>query len=57
MTQIRKVGGFTKAFEKSSDGLFPAQDLGQFGMALRQFQEIMQYWEFADESLDGVDKD
>ena len=55
MTQIRKVGGVTKAFEKSSDGLFPAQDLGRFGMTCRQFQEIMQYWEFADESDDNVD--
>ena len=32
--QRRKVGGITKCFESITDGLFPAIDLGQFGMNL-----------------------
>ena len=35
ITQGRKVGGITKCFENISDGLFPAMDLGCFGMNLR----------------------
>ena len=56
-TQTRKVGGITKAFETVSDGLFPAQDLGRFGLKLRRFQDIMRCWEFADDSAEGVDID
>ena len=54
-TQTRKVGGITKAFEIVSDGLFPAQDLGKYGMSLRRFQYVMNCWEFADEEAEGVD--
>ena len=56
-TQSRKVGGITKAFETVSDGLFPASDLGRFGMKLRRFQHIMQCWEFADDTQEGIDFD
>ena len=44
-----KVGGITKAFETASDGLFPASDLGRFGMKLRRFQDVIRCWEFNDE--------
>ena len=56
-TQMRKVGGITKAFETFSDGLFPPQDLGRFGMSLRRFQDIMRCWEFADDQAKDVDID
>ena len=56
-TQARKIGGITKAFETVSDGLFPACDLGRFGMKLRRFQYVMQCWEFADDTQEGTDLD
>ena len=55
VTQGRKVGGITKCFETVGDGLFPASDLGRFGMNLRRFQAIMKCLEFADCNADGVD--
>ena len=54
-TLSRKVGGITKVFETISDGLFPAQNLGRFGLKLRRFQSIMSCWEFSDKEEDGVD--
>ena len=55
-TQSRKVGGITKMFEFTSDGLFPASDIGKFGMNLRRFESIMNCWEFGDkEAHRGVD--
>ena len=56
-TQGRKVGGITKCFETVSDGLFPAMDLGRFGMNLRRFQQVMKCFEFANEYAPGVDKE
>ena len=54
-TLSRKVGGITKVFETTSDGLFAAQNLGRFGLKLRRFQTIMSCWEFSDKEEDGVD--
>ena len=41
LTQSSKVGGATKAFEREIDGLFPAADLGRFGMTLRRYQHLL----------------
>ena len=56
-TMSRKVGGITKVFETISDGLFPPQNIGRFGLKLRRFQTIMSCWEFSDKEEDGVDLD
>ena len=56
-TQSSKIGGITKAFSKEFDGLFPAADLGRFGLKLRRFQTLMKYWEFADSTAPNVNLD
>ena len=56
-TQSSKVGGMRKAFEEVSDGLFPAQDLGRFGLKYRRFCEILSAWTFAELPRDKLEKD
>ena len=41
LTKSSKVGGIRKVFEEITDGLFPAQDLGCFGLRYRRFYEIL----------------
>lgn len=42
-----KIGGVGKSFEVESDGLFPATNLGRFGMSHNRFKEIYRFWTFA----------
>eukprot|EP00957_Ditylum_brightwellii_P135704 10348768-Ditylum_brightwellii.AAC.1 len=43
-----KKGGLCCAFEKRSDGLFPAPDLGKFGLEHWCFKELLSHWTFAE---------
>ena len=55
MTQTSKVGGISKAFDDREDGLFPAHDLGKFGLSFGRFKQLMQCWTFANESEESSD--
>ena len=55
ITQSSKVGGIGKAFEVQSDGLFPAANLGRFGMSHKRFKEVFNNWVFGDFSLEDED--
>eukprot|EP00957_Ditylum_brightwellii_P150763 11479363-Ditylum_brightwellii.AAC.1 len=56
MTQASKKIGIASAFNKQSDGLFPAPDLGRFGLEHWCFKELLSHWTFA-EAPDGVEED
>ena len=56
-TQSSKVGGIRKAFEQITDGLFPAQDLGRFGLNYRRFCELLSAWTFAALPQDKLESD
>ena len=56
-TQSSKVGGMRKAFDEISDGLFPAQNLGRFGLKYRRFCDILSAWTFAELPKDKIEKD
>ena len=59
LTQGRKKGGIKKAFEPETDGLFPASDLGRFGIKYYRFKQILTHWTFAaaSEVTDGSSLD
>eukprot|EP00957_Ditylum_brightwellii_P067535 5126993-Ditylum_brightwellii.AAC.1 len=46
--QAPKKGGLCHPFEKQSDGLFPAPDLGRFGLEHCCFKELLSHWTFAE---------
>ena len=59
VSQATKKGGVEKAFERESDGLFPALDLGRFGLKFWRWKQLWQHWTFgqkpegvAEEDLD-----
>ena len=46
-------GVIVRAFDVCSDGLFPAHDLGKFGLKNWRFKELFYYWKYA--TLDDGD--
>ena len=59
LTQSSKKGGVKKAFATESDGLFPALDLGRFGLKYWRWKELWRCWTFAElpEGMDESDMD
>ena len=53
LTQAPKKGGIVCAFDVCSDGIFPAPDLGKFGLKHWRFKELFYYWTYA--TLDDCD--
>ena len=53
VSQASKKGGVEKAFETESDGLFPALDLGRFGLKFWRWKQLWQHWTFG-EKPEGV---
>ena len=45
----------TRVFETISDKLFPAQNIGRFGLKLRIFQSVMSCWKLSDKDEEGID--
>eukprot|EP00957_Ditylum_brightwellii_P065319 4954183-Ditylum_brightwellii.AAC.1 len=56
LTQSSKKGGIVCVFNKQSDGLFPAPDLGRIGSEHWCFKELLRHWTFA-EAPNGVEED
>ena len=55
-TRSSKVGGVGRSFATLSDGLFPPQDLGRFGMGHKRYKEIYSNWQVAKEIKEGPKK-
>ena len=55
-TRSSKVGGVGRSFATLSDGLFPPQDLGRFGMGHKRYKEIYSNWRVAKEIKEGPKK-
>ena len=55
VTQAPKKGGIMRSFDVCSDGLFPAPDLGKFGLEHWRFKELFSYWKYA--TLDYCDNE
>eukprot|EP00957_Ditylum_brightwellii_P184727 14069534-Ditylum_brightwellii.AAC.1 len=48
VTQAPRKGGVLRAFDKQSDGLYPAPNLGRFGLDHWHFKELLSHWTFAE---------
>eukprot|EP00957_Ditylum_brightwellii_P139981 10666317-Ditylum_brightwellii.AAC.1 len=48
LKQASEKGGIVCAFNKQSDGLFPAQDLARFDLEHWCFKELLTHWAFAE---------
>eukprot|EP00957_Ditylum_brightwellii_P085859 6531542-Ditylum_brightwellii.AAC.1 len=46
--QEPKKGGIIRAFDESNDGLFPALNLGRFGLKHWCWKEKIQHWTYAE---------